>query len=303
MQTMTTPTELHERQGSPRGLLLQRAADGSHVVAYRIEAVRLLVSVGFGIAAIAATTWPSVAKPIGAASALWALFSFAVLAVWSQHETSAAALAQESFDTWLYELPWTLTTNDQPLPEEDLRRRSRRSTIPEDRLSTWYPDVSGIASPYGALVCQRENLSWDSRLRSRYATLLTIAITTWISIGVAIGLAGDLSVRDLVIRWFVPSSAILLLAAQQVRGHREIAAAKGPLAGKVRAELDAADNNPLSPDEEARLWRQCRIIQDGLLAARKHGERVPRWLFEHYRDEDEVDMRETAAATRERLTP
>lgn len=298
---MTPMAELHERQGSPHGLLLQRAADGSHAVAYRIEAARLIVSVGFGVAAIASTAWPSIAKPIGAASAFWAVLSFAVLATWSQRETRAAALCQESFDTWLYGLAWTSATNDHPLPEEELRRRSRKSKIAEERLATWYPDVSGIAVPYGALVCQRENLSWDWRLRRRCAAALTIAISTWIGIGVAIGLAGDLSVRDLVLRWFVPSSSMLLLAGQQARGHSEIADEKEPLAAKVRAELHAADNTPLSPDEEARLWQQCRVIQDGLLRARKRGERVPRRLFERYRDTDELDMRETAAATREQL--
>ena len=213
----------------------------------------------------------------------------------AQHETRAAALAQQSFDTWLYGLPWTSTTSDHPLPEEELRRRSRKSTIAEERLSTWYPDVSGIALPYGAPVCQRENLSWDSRLRRRYATALTIAVATWIAIGVVIGIVGDLSVRDLIIRWFVPSSAMLLLAAQQARGHREIATEKEPLAAKVRAELDVADNTPPSPAEEVRLWQQCRMIQDGLLRARKRGERVLRWLFERYRDLDELDMRETEA--------
>lgn len=95
---------------------------------------------------------------------------------------------------------------------------------------------------------------------------------------------------------------MLLLAAQQARGHREIAAKKEQLATEVRAELEAADNAPLPPDEEARIWQRCRVVQDGLLRARKRSERVPRWLYEHYRDDDEVDMRETAAATRARLT-
>lgn len=300
---MNAGAELHERQATPHGLLLQRAADGSHAVAYRIEAVRLVVSVGFGLAAIVATAWPSVAKPTGAASALWAGFSFVVLAVWSQRETTAAALAQESFDTWLYGLPWTSASRDLPLAEEELRRRARKSTLPEERLVTWYPDVSGMAAPYQALACQRENLGWDGRLRRRYATALAVAIATWIALGVLIGLVGDLSVRDLGIQWFVPSSSMLLLAAQQARGHHEIATEKEQLAAEVRAELDGADNLSLAPDEEARLWQRCRLIQDGLLRARKRGERVPRWLFERYRDNDELDMRETAAATRARLTP
>src|SRR5689334_13291441 len=107
--------EIHELQATDRGILLQRAADGSHVVAHRIEITRLLVSLGFGIAAVAATLWPNAAVAIGAAGAVWALLSFAVLAPWSQRETDAAALAQESFDTWLFGLPWSKSITEQPL--------------------------------------------------------------------------------------------------------------------------------------------------------------------------------------------
>jgi hypothetical protein len=295
--------EIHEKQGTPTGLLLQRAADGSHVVAYRVEMVRLLVSLAFGAAALVAAAWPSSATAIAVASAAWTALSFAVLGVWGQRETSAAAVAQESFDIWLYGLPWSSSITDKPLAEEELRRRARRSTADEQRLATWYPNVSGIAPVYAALLCQRENLTWDWRLRRRYAQLLAVAISAWIALGVAIGLFADLTVRQIVVRWFVPSASVLLLAAQHVRGHREIAREKEELAVTVRAELDAADPGVLPPSEESRLWVLCRSIQDGLLRTRKRSERVPRWLYERHRDTDEEDMRETAEAIRARLAP
>lgn len=293
---------IHEMQASPHGLLLQRAADGSHKVAYRLEHPRVVGSLAFGAAALVAAVWPAAAPAIAIASTAWMVFSFAVLGVWGQRETSAAALVQESFDRWLYGLPWSSSVAGEPLAEEELRRRARRSTAEEQRLATWYPDVSGVAPVHAALLCQRENLTWDWRLRRRYAGLLTVAITAWISLGVLIGLSADLSVRQITVRWFVPSASALLLAAQHVRGHHEIAREKEQLAATVRAELDGADANPLSHSEESRLWVLCRSIQDGLFHTRKRGERVPRWMYERYRDADEQDMRETVVAIRVRLT-
>jgi hypothetical protein len=296
-------SEIHEQQATPRGLLLQRAADGSHVVAHRIEMVRLIISLLFGVAAVVATVWPAAAAPIGVAGAAWALASFAGLGSWSQRETSAAALAQESFDTWLFNLQWSPSTTDKPLPDEELRRRARRSTLAEDRMTTWYPDVAGVEHEYGVLICQRENLTWDWRLRRRYANALTGAIAAWIIAGVAIGLTCNLTTRDLIVRWFVPSMSALLLAAQQARGNREIASEREQLAARVRAELEVADNGPLVADERARLRETMRAIQDGIYRTRKRSERVPRRLYEHFRYRDEEDMRETAADTVRRLRP
>lgn len=293
---------IHERQASPQGLLLQRAADRSHVVAYRIELVRLLGSMILGGTAIVAATWPDSAPTIAIASAGWTALSFGVLGVWAQRETTSAAVAQESFDTWLYGLPWSFAVVDRPLPEEELRRRARRSTADEERLRTWYPDVTGVAPVYAALLCQRENLTWDWRLRRRYATMLTVAIGIWMSVGVIIGLAANLSMRQTIVRWFVPSASALLLAAQHVRGHHEVAREKVQLARTICAELDGADGSQPSQPESARLWTICRSIQDGLFRARKRSERVPRWVYERYRDADEHDMRETVEAIRARLT-
>jgi hypothetical protein len=263
----------------------------------------LIISLLFGVAAVVATAWPSAAAPIGVAGATWALASFAGLGVWSQRETAAASLAQETFDTWLFGLPWSASITDTPLPDEELRRRARRSTLAEARMATWYPDVAGIQHEYGVLVCQRENLTWDGRLRRRYANALAATIAAWTAAGVGIGLALDTSTRDVVVRWFVPSMSALLLAAQQARGNREIAAEREQLAARVRAELEVADTSPLSADDRIRLRETSRAIQDGIYRTRRRSERVPRRIYEHFRDTDEEDMRETAADTVKRLHP
>lgn len=299
---MITEMQIHEQQATDRGLLLQRAADGSHVVAHRIESVRLVVSLLFGAAAVAATLWPPAAPAIAVSGAVWALFSFAVLAPWSQRESNVATLAQEGFDTWLFRIPWSPSLVERPPADEELRRRARRSTLAETRMTTWYPDVSGVEHEYATLICQRENLSWDSRLRDRYATALGCSIVAWTAIGIAVGLGADLSVRELLVRWFVPSTSALLLAWQHARANRELASEREVLFARVRGQLDVADSAPLSDEERGRLSDEARSIQDGIFRTRKRSERVPRWMYERFRSRDEADMRETAADTVERLS-
>lgn len=298
---MTVEPPIHEKQATPRGLLLQQAADGSHVVAHRVEMSRLAGSLLFGLAAVAATLWPDAAPAIAVSGAAWAMVSFGVLAPWSQSETTAAALAQELFDTELFGIPWSQSLVDRPPADEDLRRRARRSSLHEERMATWYPEVGGIDHAYGTLICQRENLSWDSRLRNRYATALSCAIAGWTAIGLVVGVAAGLSVWELLVRWFAPSASALLLAGQHARANRELASERRLLLDRVRQTLDSADPGPLSEDDRKRLRDEARSIQDGIIRTRKRSERVPRWFYERFRSEDEVDMRETASDTVTRL--
>lgn len=299
---MATQPQIYDQQATDRGLLLQRAADGSHVVAHHIETTRLIGSLLFGAAAVVATLWPAAAPVIAITGAGWALLSFALLA-WSQSETTNSALAQELFDTWLFRIPWSPALVDPQPPDEELRMRARRSTLARARMATWYPNVSGVEHEYGSLICQRENLSWDSRLRNRYATALSCCIVVWSSLGVVVGLGADLSVRELVVRWFVPSMAALLLAGQDARANRELASERSILFARVRGLLDAADSAPLSDQQRDLLRNEARSIQDGIFRTRKCSTRVPRWLYERFRSRDEADMRETAAETVSRLSP
>lgn len=281
---------------------MQRASDGSHRRAYRIEKIRVLVSLAFGLAAVVASAAPDLAPVVAVTGAVWTLLSFALVAVVGERQTGNAAMAQEQLDTWLFDLPLSMDAA-APIPDEELRRLARGSTIAEERMRTWYPDVTGLPDVFAVLACQRENLTWDWRLRRRFASLLTWGASLWIAAGVSVGLVGDLSVRAVAVRWFVPSTSALILALQLARGHREIAAAKEQLVTLVRDALESA--RPGDPDVEdlPRLNQLTRDVQGGIYRLRKRGERVPRILYERYRDEDEADMQATVADLKERLSP
>lgn len=291
---------INDRQQTDRGLLLQRAADGVHRMAHSLESWRIVVALTLMLAAVVASVWSAAAPAIAIAGAIWSFVSVLLLAAISQRQTNLAATLQHQFDTWLFDLPWASYAGE-PVADEEIRRWSRKSTLEESRMKTWYPDVTGFPLAYAVLSCQRESLTWDWRLRRRFSTALAVSASAWIAIGISIGLAGDLSVRTIAFRWFVPSSSALIMALQAAHGHSQIASAKDKWATVVRAELDTASSPNLSSTEEAELMSKAADVQQGLFALRKKRERVPRFIYERYRDQDEADMRETTAEFRARL--
>lgn len=291
--------DVANKQATDRGLLLQRAADGTHRRAYRIERVRIVVSVAFGLAAIVATTVPRAAPVIAIAGAAWALASLLIVGA-SQKETNIAAVIQQQFDTWLFNLSWESYAGEG-VADEELHRRARQATISEERLRTWYPDVSGFPEVYAVLACQRENLSWDWRIRRRWADVLVAVTGAWVALGLLIGLAGDLPVRTLCLRWYVPSASMLVLGLQLTKAHREVAGKKEQLATLVRSELETARPGDPDPADEPVLRERCREVQRRIFELRRETARVPRSIYERFRDDDEADMRATVDGLRRQL--
>lgn len=288
-----------ERQGSDRGLLLQRAADSSHRRTRRLEALQLSISLLLAGAGLGATLYQRIGGAVAVAGAIWAVLCFAVIGVIIQRDRSAAACIQEMFDTWLYELP--LSTGSRAFPDEELLRRSRGSQITEERMRTWYPDVTGLPRVFAIMSCQRVNLLWDSRLRRRYAFLLECAVVAWLTAGLTLGAALDSSLRSLLIHWAVPSSAALILLLQMSRQNRESALGREQLVAILQAELDAARFGDPRVQDLPRLEEKCKEVQQGLFALRRRLGRVPGVLYERYRPEDEADMRGALTAVRARL--
>lgn len=291
--------EINSRQGTDRGLLLQRASDASHQRAYQVERLRILVSLAFVAAALVATLFPPAAPVLAIAGGAWAVLSFVLSGV-TQKETRTAATIQHEFDTWLFDLPWGDYAGEK-VADEELHRRARQSKLPEARVRTWYPDVVGLPDVYAVLACQRENLSWDGRLRRRWATLLVVTAVGWVSLGVLIGLIADLSVRTICLRWFAPSSAGIVLAFQMAKSHTEIAAEKESLITLVRAELEVARPGDPDPADVPVLRDRSGEVQRRIFDLRRRTERVPRWLYERHRDSDEADMQATVAGLRAQL--
>jgi hypothetical protein len=87
--------------------------------------------------------------------------------------------------------------------------------------------------------------------------ILMIAGTVWSFHGVGNGLADDLSVRQLVLSWFVPSAPALIRALRESRAHGEIASEKERLFEAVRSQLESPTVD--EPSEEQLASSRLRL--------------------------------------------
>jgi SMODS-associating 4TM effector domain len=294
-----------QRQNDPDMLQLLRAAFGSHTRGQRLETARVAVSIVLAAAGLLAAFVDQAATPVAIVGGAWAAVYLAGIFPWARAEARRAAVVQEMFDTELFGLPWKLTAAGPPLPPYEISKLAGKFTPSRgrgSRLRDWYVDTSGVPPPYDIFICQEQNLGWDARLRSRWATTLLVLVIAWTLLGVLIGYVAGLTVGGTLLRWYLPAATAILLGIEGYKSHRDIAAERERIIPTLQAEIDNAQRPPLPPEEQQRLYRIAREIQDVILATRQEAVRVPQWFYARFRDDDERDFQSNADQLRERLT-
>lgn len=294
-----------QRQNDPDMLQLLRAAFGSHTRGQRLETARVAVSIVLAAAGLLAAFVDQAATPVAIAGGAWAAIYLAGIFPWAIAEARRGALVQEMFDTELFGLPWKLTAAGPPLPPHEISKLAGTFTPSRgrgERLRDWYVDTSEVPQPYDIFICQEQNLGWDARLRNRWATTLLVLVTAWTLLGVLIGYVAGLTVGSTLLRWYLPAAAAILLGIEGYKSHRDIATERERIIPILQAEIDSAQRPPLQPEEQQRVSRIAREIQDVILATRQEAARVPQWFYARYRDNDERDFQSNADRLRDRLT-
>lgn len=293
-------SRINDRQNSDDGLHLRQAAQGAHRIAQRAATIAGVVALILMLLAIAATIFRPIAVLVAIVATVWAFLDFFCLEAIARRSNGAAAVIQEKLDTWLYDMKWEASIGSA-LPPEEINIWARKIDTPETKWRDWYPNLEGIPDLYAVLACQRVNLLWDLRLRRRYATALTLGVIFWTGLGVLIGLLVDLSVREVIVSWFVPSTPAFIRGLREAQAHREVVADKERLFEGVRAHLESVRTHEISSEERETLESEARRVQSCLYELRRRTERVPRRLYERYRAEDETDTSEAVADLRRRL--
>lgn len=300
---------VEERQNDPGLLRLQRAASRAHVSAQRWSRLRLSAAVAFAAAGLAVHTVDAV--PDGAADAvvvsglLWALLHLAFVTPRLNVVTAKAAVVQEQFDTELLRLPW----NDllgKPLRDDEIQSLDRRfhslrpglRTERERKTRDWYDvETVGVQWPYDAILCQRQNLAWDARLRRDWSALLKGVLAAWAVVCVVLAILAEMSMLDTLLRLFAPSLPAMQLAYMAALDHRLVAEKRERATSQVEAVL--ATYPHLEEPAEARML--TRQIQDVLWTTRTKASRVPQWFYRLYRSPYMDDFLALSRSFRQRV--
>ncbi|MGI5164283.1 S-4TM family putative pore-forming effector [Spirillospora sp. CA-253888] len=271
-----------ERQNEEALLAHLRAMAVSHARVQLLENLRMLVSVLVATAGLVATFVSSIAPTVTVIGVLWALAYTAGLAGWAGRELKRAALLQEGFDVRLFELPWNSTLAGEQVNPQEVSRLAARYQGGDGPIRDYY-EIPHLPSPYDVLACQLQNLGWGARVRRRYADVLVGALVCWVVAGVVTGALTQVTLGQLLTRWYIPALGALLLGLEVARGQRTVAAERERVLTLVRSRI--AQGGP-----DADLLVLARQVQDVLLLTRYRVPRVPDWFFAQFKSADRRDF-------------
>lgn len=281
------PTPVEIRQNEPDMLRLQRAASRAHVSAQRWSRTRWSVAVAFAVAALVTKTVVSFNDLVVVLGLTWLVLQVVYVTPTLNSVTTRSALLQERFDTQLLELPWNDVLVGPPLREDEVQEWARKfgslrkklRNRRESNIRDWY-DVEGrgVPWPYDVLLCQRQNLAWDAKLRRGWAITLGGLVLAWGFVGVGASAGTGTSTLDALLRFFAPSVPAIQLAVSGAFAHRRIASDRERAATLVERELNTVGEQVGLTDEH-RQAAFVRQVQDVLWRTRTESVRVPQWFY------------------------
>lgn len=299
MTAVAAPKPIEVRQNDAGVLRLQRAASRAHVSAQRWSRVRFYAAVSLAGAGLVTQTVNALPAWASDVVVLVALLWTVLHLVWVTHElntaTRKAALVQERFDTTLFGAPWNGLLVGEPLRDDEVQElvrgfgqlRQRLRAKREEMVADWY-DVrtDGVPWPYGALLCQRQNLAWDARLRRKWAGVLAGSIFGWVVVCIGVASATDMSMLDTLLRLIAPSVPAIQIAWAAALEHRSVADQRERATRIVEDELRAASDGPRATT--AAIVRQ---VQDVIWLTRTKAARVPQPFYNRSRSQYAEDFR------------
>ena len=191
----------------------------------------------------------------------------------SRNRTLAASI-QQLLETDLFEIPWDESLwGPQPMVEDVYDHRS--STIPP-RLYSWYDKGIDAVQDHNTavLLCQRENMNYDSHIRTSFTRLCL-----WCGILLCAGIAATAiyvykdDVLSIIMFGLIPITPIVRWI-QSVRNEDERdKSVRSTLGAQIKEEMEIALKG--KPVRKSVL----KHIQTNMFTHRKEGYLVPDWYY------------------------
>lgn len=295
---MTIVNDINQKQNEQGSIELLKAADAAYRYARRADLARTavtLLSVGSAMFAAVRTEFLEAQVVAGVVGTV---VNELIRQYLTLRWTRKGMLFQEWFDTRLYGLTWSQDLDRRPR-EEDRRYWEKRFNGDSKGKEDWYIDVQGLPRGHAILLCQRENLTWDARLRRIWGSTLLILTISWIGLGVVVGLIGDWKIWELFVRWLAPSAPAIVFAVVSGVRHRDVAREKDALADRIEDLLETVPAR--SAQGQKRITSVARDIQDHVARLRATETRVPGWFYYRLKSSYEDEARTAAQRWRDKL--
>jgi hypothetical protein len=297
MDQLVPANNLPATQNLPLQIRRLAAQREIYSAAKTLQAVQTLLAAVAVLATLAAATWSQL-QPVLTAYGLFAIVLDSYLARRIKNAKDQAAKIQELYDCDVEQLDWNdVRLGEKPEMEGVVEHAIRHlaAADAEKGLKNWYTvEVAELPIWLARLVCQRENIGWDNRLRRSYAALVTGVFGA--------GIAVLLAAAALAYHRFGSTVAVLFtfasLAFPAIKfGFKHVVEAHA--AAQQLADLQAsaarlwqaAVDGKITPEEAA---HKARLFQDCLFDHRRASPLIYDWIYEKHRDPHQKSVSEVS---------
>jgi hypothetical protein len=255
--------------------------------AKKLRTTRVIGSFGFAILApITILLMPDFKIGLGISGGIWTIIGF-LLSNRESNKVKEAAIIQEEFDTYTFDLDWNNIQCGTKVSNEIIHSSASKYLDKTDLLN-WYGDLTGISNNLAILICQRSNLVWDWRLRKQFAWTLIIFILVVFGTGIGIALYDKLTVASYLIAILLPSASAFILSIKEIKEHFDSAKSKELLEKKINSIWEKSMTTLISPSK-----LDLRQVQDRIFQLRINTALIPDWWYNKLKGDFEDSMQNT----------
>lgn len=292
--TTKTLNDIPAEQAKLGHVKLIRARDRTYQSAKLTQGCFITLSIGLPIASVVlAPTFPNLKPYFAMLGLALLLIDVGILDRLQKDRIKRGAKLQEEFDTKVLQLPWNRFVAGTVVDHEDVRAASARR-LPEERetqISCWYePCVAEVPIHLARLICQRTNISYDSRLRRKYGNWLLNTTVTLFLVLMFFGLVFELSLSEMLLTVLVPFTPFANWVLREYRKQVDTAASLATL----KAEFEKLWEKALANTSPEELKKGSRELQDAIYQHRASNPLVFDWVYYRLRNRNEDEARHAA---------
>lgn len=288
---MKMTNEITVKQAQPQLVALLRARERTYHAAKFTQGGLVILTIALPILSVLLAPQFPLLKPYLALAALvLLLLDTGIIERLQKERVKRGARLIEEFDVEVLGLKWNRFIAGQQVDHEDVRSASAKLLSPkrEQELASWYyACVSEVPLPFGRLICQRTNISYDARMRKKYgSTLLYGAIGLGVVL-IVLGLVYNLNLAGLMLAVVVPSAPVLTWALREQRRQLDTAATLATL----KSEFEKMWDKALAGASDAEMQQNSRDLQNVIYQHRASAPLVFDWVYSCLRsgNEDEAE--------------
>jgi hypothetical protein len=189
----------------------------------------------------------------------------------------SGARLQEEFDCEVLDLDWNEFVAGRKVDPEDVFESGHRKlgTADETRLRDWYPKVvAGAPIAAARLICQRENLVYDSSLRTAYRRFLFWSVLLFVAAASAVSLYVNPTFTSVVFYVLVPAAPALTWAFRENKRQADTL----ETLNRLKLEAEKLIEQVIRGMDAIQARQRSRELQDAIFNHRVTSSLVFEWL-------------------------